>query len=66
MDGLIGRTETLGQDWQVIRRRLGIDVDLPTRMRSVHRPYREYYDAETRDLVAGIYARDIEMFGYEF
>ncbi len=62
----IGRTETLGQDWQVIRRRLGIDVDLPTRMRSVHRPYREYYDAETRDLVAGIYARDIEMFGYEF
>ena len=62
----IGRTETLEQDWQVIRDRLGVDADLPTRMQSVHRPYREYYDAETRDMVADIYARDIEAFDYHF
>ncbi|MFM7077832.1 MAG: sulfotransferase family 2 domain-containing protein [Planctomycetaceae bacterium] len=62
----VGRTETLEHDWHVIRDRLGVDVDLPTRMKSVHRPYREYYDAETRALVAEIYARDIEAFGYEF
>lgn len=60
----IGRTETIEQDWQVIRARLGINADLPTRMKSVHRPYREYSDAETRDIVADIYARDIEAFGY--
>ena len=62
----IGRTETLERDWQVIRARLGVEADLPTRMKSVHRQYREYYDAETRDMVADIYARDIEAFGYHF
>lgn len=62
----VGRTERLERDWQVIRARLGVEADLPTRMQSVHRPYREYYDAATRDLVAAIYARDIEAFGYHF
>lgn len=62
----IGRTETLERDWRVIRDRLGVDADLPTRMKSVHRPYREYYSDETRDMVADIYARDIESFGYHF
>lgn len=62
----IGRTESLARDWHVIRDRLGVDAELPTRMKSAHRPYREYYDAETRDLVAEIYARDIEAFGYRF
>lgn len=62
----IGRTETLERDWRVIRDRLGVDADLPTRMKSWHRPYREYYDADTHEMVAEIYASDIEAFGYHF
>lgn len=62
----VGRFENLPQDWRVIRDRLGIDAELPTRMKSRHWPYREYYDAETRELTAEIYASDIEAFGYQF
>lgn len=33
---------------------------------SSHRDYRDYYDARGRELVAQMYARDIELFGYTF
>lgn len=62
----VGRFETLAEDWRVIRARLGVEADLPTRMRSFHRPYQEYYDAETRALATELYAVDAETFGYRF
>jgi hypothetical protein len=39
---------------------------LPHLLRSEHRPYRHYYDAEARDFVAQHYRSDIETFGYDF
>jgi hypothetical protein len=45
---------------------LQIRAALPRLNPSRHRPYREYYDAETRAVVARRFARDIARFGYEF
>ncbi len=44
-----------------ISERLGDTVPLPTRMKSHHRPYQEYYDEETRRMASEIYAHDIAI-----
>lgn len=62
----VARFERLADDWLDIRRRLGIDDEIPHINRSRHEPYRTYYCDATRDVVARRYARDIEAFGYEF
>jgi hypothetical protein len=63
----VGRYEALDQDFETVCRRLGLPVKrLPHVNQSKHRPYPDYYDRETRDLVARAYERDIELFGYSF
>lgn len=62
----IGRYENLAADWRVICDKLGVNVELPARMKSHHRDYREYYSPETRQRVADMYALDISLFQYEF
>lgn len=62
----VARYENLAADWEHIRQKIGIQDDLPLRMRSHHRPYQSYYDDTTRTMVAEIYAADVATFGYEF
>jgi len=63
----VGRFETLNEDFLVIRERIGRDaVILPHINKSNHRPYWEYYDTRTRDLVSRAYEEDLERFGYAF
>ena len=63
----VGKLETLDQDWETICKRTGIPHrELPRKNVSVSRPYTDYYTAETRDLVAKHWAREIEQFAYEF
>jgi hypothetical protein len=62
----IGRFERLAEDFQRICARLGVDGGLPHRNPSRHRPYRDYYDNTTQDMVAQRYRRDIALLGYEF
>ena len=61
----IGRVEE-SKDWKEIKRLLEIGDDFPILNTTGHSCYREYYTPESRRLVAKIYERDIEEFGYRF
>lgn len=62
----IGRYERLEEDFRQVCTRIGIEAKLPHLNQSQRRPYPEYFDPETRELVARAYAADITRFGYRF
>jgi len=64
----VGKLETFEQDFETLCRKIGIDADTiphenPCRERHA---YTTYYTDELMAVVAGMYADDISMFGYEF
>jgi hypothetical protein len=62
----VARYETLPSDWRAIGEKLGVDVELPTRMKSRHGNYRQYYTDRTRQIVGEMYAEDVRAFQYAF
>lgn len=62
----IGRFENLSDDFNTICKKLGCDMVLPHIQKTCHKHYSEYYDKETRQIVAERYSDDIKRFGYDF
>ena len=64
----IGRTESIEEDVDVVRKRLGLPARLkvPHRNRTEHGHHRDYYTPAMRDRVAEVYRDDLVEFGYEF
>jgi hypothetical protein len=67
----IGRQETYADDVRAVFARLGLPVpdEGAIERRNVshdRKPYRDLYTPHTRDRVAEVFKRDIEVFAYEF
>ncbi|MEY2545907.1 MAG: hypothetical protein QOG48_1024 [Verrucomicrobiota bacterium] len=63
----VGRFENLEHDFAKVCARIGIrKPEMPHKNKTEHAPYRDYYNAETRQMVGDFYRRDLEMFGYAF
>ncbi|WP_294121894.1 sulfotransferase family 2 domain-containing protein [Sphingomonas sp.] len=63
----VGRVEAMQQSYDEIASRIGIPTAQLDRVNSSNRrDYREYYDPPLIEAVTKLYARDLELFGYEF
>lgn len=63
----IGRYEQLQEDFNHVCDQLEIRrIKLPQTNRSIHHPYRNYYNSKLRDIVYENFRDDIELFNYDF
>lgn len=62
----ICRFENLQDDFSHVCKVLGKKAELPHINASKHKNYRDYYDEESRKIVANWYSKDIQNFNYHF
>ena len=62
----VGRFENLDNDFNTISERLHLQQRLPYVNKSNRKAYQDYYSQETQEIVARVYAKDIDLFNYTF
>lgn len=62
----IGKFESIRSDFEQIRQTIGTSGELSHLNATKRSNYRDYYNDETRQIVANWYREDIEAFGYSF
>jgi len=63
----IGRFENLEEDFEKVCEHLKLPlIKMPHENKTNHKHYSEYYDDETKEIVAKLFKKDIEVFGYKF
>ena len=62
----IGKFETLETDFEKICSRIGITAALPKLNISNTKPWQNYYDEETKELIRQTFEPDIHLFEYDF
>ncbi len=62
----IGKLENINQDFKTICNSLQRGYNLPNENRSNRKSYLSYYTKETRNIVAELYKKDVELFEYEY
>jgi hypothetical protein len=60
----VGKFENLSEDFESIRNRLGLDIDLPHKLKGSTRDWRSAYNDKTIKIVQEYYREDFEVFGY--
>lgn len=62
----VGYFENIDADFKYIARRIGVDVTLNKENSVTRQNYQEFYDSDTKDIVARVYREDIKLFNYNF
>ena len=62
----VGRVEAIKKGWRHVKEATGLKGTIGRSNRSNHRPYQDYYNRDTRELVARRFAEEIELWGYAF
>ena len=62
----VGRLETIKESYDMVSKKLNVNVDLPLTRTTSGPSYVEVYNKNMIEIVRNIYLNDIDTFGYEF